>query len=436
MAEGKVDFQNTSIFDKAGPQKAGKSVNQESAGVSPLCPECGSKKLYRDGLRYLADGSSVQRWLCRNCAYRFSEKPPREKPKWQINTPSALTSSRRICAKEAKNLTSATETKTVAGDKERKLQKHIDLLPEEMRGLIIKYMAYLEREGYSPDITYPDILTHLVRDGANLNDPESVKAVIAQQRKQNGEPWSNSMKMLATCAYDGFVQMQGITWKRPNYHQNEATIPVPDEKDLDMLISAASKRMAAFLQCLKETYADPSEILRCEWIDLKDQVLSINHPVKFHYPGKYTLSTRLTAMLNALPRKNKRIFPMKYKCAYTCLQWLRRKAANYFQNPALLQITFKSFRHWGGSMLAYYSNGNVPLIAKVLRHKQWKSTQKYVHTIAFKEEDFDVTTATTAEDVLELGKAGWTKYDEAMFNGVNMHFYRRPKRFGNLKNYG
>jgi hypothetical protein len=53
-----------------------------------------------------------------------------------------------------------------------------------------------------------------------------------------------------------------------------------------------------------------------------------------------------------------------------------------------------------------------------------------VHAIAFKEEDFDVTTVTTAEEALELGKAGWTKYDEATFNGVNMHFYRRPKRFG------
>lgn len=403
------------------------------------CPQCGSKSLYNDGFRYLSDGTALQRRLCRECAYRFSENrlklPLQKTSKQPLNTHNRVVSSSQICAsqKEAKNLTAATETKTVAGDTERKLQKHIDLLPEEMRGLIIKYMAYLEREGYSPDITYPDILTHLVMDGANLNDPESIKAAIAQQRKQNGEPWSNSMKMLATCAYDGFAQMQGIAWKRPNYHQNEATIPVPDEKDLDMLISAASKRMAAFLQCLKETYADPSEILRCEWIDLKDQVLSINHPVKFHYPGKYTLSTRLTAMLNALPRKNKRIFPVTYKCAYKCLEYLRRKAANYFQNPALLQITFKSFRHWGGSMLAYYSNGNVPLIAKVLRHKQWKSTQKYVHTIAFKEEDFDVTTATTSEEVLELGKAGWTKYDEATFNGVNMHFYRRPKRFGSLK---
>ena len=37
------------------------------------CVQCGSKILYKDGLRYLSSGRSVQRWLCRNCGYRFSE---------------------------------------------------------------------------------------------------------------------------------------------------------------------------------------------------------------------------------------------------------------------------------------------------------------------------------------------------------------------------
>ncbi|MGC8999178.1 MAG: IS1/IS1595 family N-terminal zinc-binding domain-containing protein, partial [Candidatus Bathyarchaeia archaeon] len=37
------------------------------------CPQCGSKRLYRDGLRYLSDGSTVQRWLCRECTYRFTD---------------------------------------------------------------------------------------------------------------------------------------------------------------------------------------------------------------------------------------------------------------------------------------------------------------------------------------------------------------------------
>src|SRR5512136_3446126 len=118
------------------------------------------------------------------------------------------------------------------------------------------------------------------------------------------------MKMLAVCAYDQFCQMQNIAWRRPNYHQDEATIAVPNEKDLDMLISAGSKRMATFLQCLKETFADPSEILRAEWIDLKDNVLSINHPVKRHLPGySPPLSTRLQSMLENLPKTNRRIFP-------------------------------------------------------------------------------------------------------------------------------
>jgi integrase len=435
LVEGMVGFQNTSIFDEAGSQKAGKSDTRKSADTNPLCPQCGSQRIYRDGLRYLADGSSVQRWLCRDCAYRFSIRPPQEKPEWQINTLNAIASKRRICAnrKEAKNLTTATETKTVAGDKQKKLQKHIDLLPEDVRGLLTKFMAYLEREGFAEENTYPDILMHLVKDGANLLNAEGVKTVIAQQRKKNSEPWSDSMKMLAVCAYDAFCQMQGIIWSRPLYRQNEATIMVPDEKDLDMLINGANRRMSTFLLCLKETFADPTEILRAEWIDLKDNVFSINHPVKFHYPGKYELSMRLTAMLNALPRTSKKIFPMRYATAYEGLAYLRRRLAAKFHNSALLQISFKSFRHWGGSMIAYYSNGNAVVIARMLRHKSWKSTQKYVHTIEFKEEDYEETVASTPEEIRALGKAGWTKYDEGLFGGVHMHFYRKPKRFGSLK---
>ena len=63
-------------------------------------------------------------------------------------------------------------------------------------------------------------------------------------------------------------------------------------------------------------------------------------------------------------------------------------------------------------MLAYITKGNVPVIARILRHKSWKNTQKYVHTIEFKDEDFEETVATTVEEIRELGKAGWSKYDE------------------------
>jgi len=373
-------------------------------------------------MRYLSSGESVQRWLCRTCDYRFSEKPPQKNQEWSINSQTSLTSRRQICAiqKEAKNLDPATEIKTVAGD--------VDRLPQDAKGLITKFMAYLEHEGYSEGIGYPTTLKHLVKDGANLLDPENVKTVIAQHK------WKDNVKMLATYAYDAFCKMEGIQWSMPTYHQGETTLYIHNEKDLDLIISIASKRMATYIQCLKETFADPGEILRADWIDLKDDVLSINHPVKGHLPGKYQLTPGLLTMLNALPRKDKRIFPMSYATAMDSLKKIRKKAAAKFENPVLLQICFKSYRHWGGSMLAHVTNGNVLIIKKMLRHKSIANTMKYIHTIEFKEEDYEETVATTPEEVRQLGKAGWAKYDEMMVNGTQMHFYRKPKRFGGLKN--
>jgi transposase-like protein len=36
-------------------------------------PECGSKHVWKDGIRYTNYGE-VQRYICRDCGYRFSSK--------------------------------------------------------------------------------------------------------------------------------------------------------------------------------------------------------------------------------------------------------------------------------------------------------------------------------------------------------------------------
>jgi hypothetical protein len=40
----------------------------------------------------------VQRWLCRDCGYRFSEKPLQKNPNWSINSPIALEFNSQLCA--------------------------------------------------------------------------------------------------------------------------------------------------------------------------------------------------------------------------------------------------------------------------------------------------------------------------------------------------
>lgn len=74
-----------------------------------------------------------------------------------------------------------------------------------------------------------------------------------------------------------------------------------------MISASQSKRMTAFLQCLKETFADPGEILALEWEEIKENIITIAHPCKGHYPGQYDVSNSLISLLNRLPKINKRV---------------------------------------------------------------------------------------------------------------------------------
>jgi len=69
---------------------------------------------------------------------------------------------------------------------------------------------------------------------------------------------------------------------------------------------------------------------------------------------------------------------------------------------------------------------------RIFRLKSFESSRRYIHTIEFKEEDFEEAVATNPDEIRALGKAGWQKYDETTFGGVQTHFYRKPIRFGRI----
>ena len=60
---------------------------------------------------------------------------------------------------------------------------------------------------------------------------------------------------------------------------------------------------------------------------------------------------------------------------------MRKRCATTQQNPRLIAIELRSFRHWGGSMLAHYLNGNVLKVKQILRHKRVDSTTKYIQML-------------------------------------------------------
>jgi integrase len=310
--------------------------------------------------------------------------------------------------------------------RETKKQQHtsqFQRLPvdPEVKAMSEVLRSWLTKNGYAVGLLYPENLCALSRWGADLNDPESVKDIIAKRPAKQGT------KLKYAYAYDALMRMKKQTWDFPDYKQEEIIPFVPDESELDQIISACySRRMATYLQTLKETWPDPTEGLRIERKDLNGNVLSINHPVKDHLPRAIEISDKLVAMLNALPRDSHLFFPMIYGNMFTTFNRLRKRLAAVTKNERFLQITPTSFRTWGGTMLAHYSNGNVLFVKKMLGHKRIENTMKYIGMIQFKEkEPFETAVSTTIEEDRQLMANRFTFVTER--RGVKL--WQRPKRF-------
>ena len=56
---------------------------------------------------------------------------------------------------------------------------------------------------------------------------------------------------------------------------------------------------------------------------------------------------------------------------------------------------------------------------------------KCIQTLNLEDDEFEVTSANTIEEIKKLGTAGWIKYDELSVNGEQVHFYKKPKKSSN-----
>ncbi|MEM3694874.1 MAG: hypothetical protein QXJ11_02825, partial [Candidatus Bathyarchaeia archaeon] len=129
------------------------------------CPQCGSQRLYRDGLRYLADGTSVQRWLCRDCSYRFTDPNHKKRRQWKnppfsLNLESSLDHS---CqgnndpqGGESTALAAVQTLVTVEKEDEKRVagatttdQNQTSQREAEIKGKLVEFAWWMKREGYA-----------------------------------------------------------------------------------------------------------------------------------------------------------------------------------------------------------------------------------------------------------------------------------------------
>jgi len=399
------------IFGKEAGSENGESERlRGSAGVSPLCPHCGSNKLWRDALRYSAFGDKIQRWLCRDCGVRFSD-PNDVKNAWSTREKAERTSSnvikasddlvitRQICVTETKNLAAEQQTTEVLRRNET-----------DVKGKIIENAWWMKKQGYSEStiLGRSKLLRILAKRGADLYDPETVKTIIAKQQ------WSEGRKANAVDAYSTFLRMVGGKWEAPRY-KGIAKLPfIPKETEIDQLISGCSKRMATFLQSLKETGMRSGEAWQLKWNDIDFETNTVRiTPEKNSNPRIVHISKKLVGMLGTLPKNyGDRVFsnpqqPLDHYRDNFCQQ--RRRVANKLQSSRMLRITFHTFRRWKGT-IEYHRTKDILHVMQLLGHKSIKNTLLYVQLAEelFKEEqDYISKVAKSENEICSLVEAGF-----------------------------
>lgn len=288
----------------------------------------------------------------------------------------------------------------------RKAQWESTIDDNEPKGKLLEYSWNLKRNGYaeSTNKTYTYLLKLFVKKGANINKPNSVKDVIAQQTS-----WSNGRKNNAVKAYSLYVKMNGLSWEKPKYKVKEKIPFIPIEKEIDSLIGACSKQMAAYLQVLKETAARRGEALDLKWddIDFVTNAVRIT-PEKGSKPRIFKMSAKLLNMLNNLPKTTKKVFVYK-NASYLDkgFRRMRKRAAQKLGNPRLLKIHFHTLRHWKAT-IEYARTKNTLYVKNLLGHRSIVNTERYIQLVELpQEERFISKIAINAKEAVELVKLGY-----------------------------
>jgi integrase len=297
-------------------------------------------------------------------------------------------------------LTTATETKTVAG--EASTQR----LDDNAKGKIIEYAWQLKKKGRS-EATIESRIRRLkgLAKLCNVMDPEAVKEAMAML------PHKKSTKAITVSVYSDFLKSLNMTWDQPEYKMEQNLPFIPLESEIDQLIASCSKRTAALLQLLKETGIRIGEAGKIRWIDFDAQRRTIRiQPEKGSNPRMPNVSEKLAGILSALPRKGEHIFHRNTDMLRNIFDVQRARASAKLNNPRLKQITFHTLRHWKGTM-EYHKTKDPWHVKRVLGHRSLRSTEVYINIeqalFQVADEEYHVKVAHDLKEACQLVESGF-----------------------------
>lgn len=289
-------------------------------------------------------------------------------------------------------------------------------------GNLLNYAWLLKKKRGAADNTINlriSTLRLIQKKGVNLNDHESFETLLAT------EPLTKARKWQFVSCYKSYTKIMKIPWEAIHVKYEPKEPFMPTHEEMNALISAASKRLAAFLQTALTTGGRVGELCKLKWIDVntENNTIRINDAEKGSKNRTIKVPQKTIAMINSLRKRHPTdVFHTKPCNVRVIFQNLRKRLAYTQNNPRFLQIHLHTFRHFYATETLRHTK-NLSYVKYALGHKSIMNTERYTHLIDFSSDKYHSAVAATVEEIRKLAEDGWTYFQE--IGGIKV--FRKPR---------
>jgi len=258
-----------------------------------------------------------------------------------------------------------------------------------------------------------------ISKNADLNNPESVKAFIANLKL------SNNTKQKHANNYNYYCKINGIKWNKPYYRQERKIPLIPTTANINKIISASSNKYATIFTILAETGLEGMELATTErtQIDSERGIINVKG-CKGHNSRSFKLKQSTADLLRTYLTKYKGNHPFpRSKIMGQMWREFRDRLAQKLREPQLKAIPLRNLRHHYATSL-YAKTKDILLVKQRLGHKKIETTMFYTQLISYnEEEEYTCKTATNIKEATNLLENGFTYIQD--IDGIKI--YRKRK---------
>jgi len=207
---------------------------------------------------------------------------------------------------------------------------------------------------------------------------------------------------------------------------------LPTEEQLNKLIACGGPILSLKLWLSKETGMRPTEVHSLLVRNIDTEHNAVNPTTAKHGCGRtLIIPPNLTKSLQAHIIKynlnpNDKVFRSDAKKYGNDFRGMRKKLAKRTNDQSLMTIRLYDFRHFFATM-RYWKYRDVGLTAMDMGHRDWNTTQKYVHLLKIlemvKDDEWVCKTANIIEEAKTLVEHGFEYITE--INGTKL--FRKRK---------